>query len=171
MKNILLKHYGELGVVQTKQFAVGLTESITQKTLDLMLEQAQKDAPAVRDLAIKIVGPCGSRKNICEARKIQEFVQNNIKYVRDPLGVELLNSALITLNIKAGDCDDHSVLVVALLRSIGISAGFCAIANIQDIYYHVYPVFKYKDRIYACETTEKFGIDQQVSSNYKLYKF
>lgn len=55
-----------------------------------------------------------------EARVLFDFVQNNIRYVRDPHQIEALQTPAATLQLKSGDCDDKTILLAALLLSIGI---------------------------------------------------
>ncbi len=55
-----------------------------------------------------------------EASALFDFVQNQIRYVRDPHQVEALQTPAATLQLKSGDCDDKTILLAALLLSIGI---------------------------------------------------
>lgn len=54
-----------------------------------------------------------------KARRIFNFVKDYVRFERDPFGIELLQDAIITLNRRAGDCDDHVCLNAALLGSLG----------------------------------------------------
>lgn len=56
-------------------------------------------------------------------------MQTQIRYVMDPDGMEFLHPADWVLMIGAGDCDDKSILLAALLLSIGHTPRFKAIAE------------------------------------------
>lgn len=91
------------------------------QTLARMREFARRggEDARIRLLALDIVGACDARDHACEARAIHMWVKRNIKFRRDPVGVEWLQDVERTLMLRSGDCDDISVLVAALLRSIG----------------------------------------------------
>lgn len=61
-----------------------------------------------------------------EVRALFDFVQNNIRYVRDVNGVETIQTPLKTLEYGAGDCDDKSTLLAAMLESLGHETRFHA---------------------------------------------
>jgi hypothetical protein len=54
-----------------------------------------------------------------EIRALFDWVQGHIRYTRDPSRVEVLHSARRMLQLRAGDCDDMSIVLGALLESIG----------------------------------------------------
>ena len=54
-----------------------------------------------------------------EIRAIQNWVQDNVRYVFDPREVEYFQTPRRTLKDKAGDCDDQAILMSSLLESIG----------------------------------------------------
>ncbi len=70
-----------------------------------------------------------------------DFVKRNIRYTRDIYRVELLHSARRMLELKAGDCDDMTILLGAMLLSTGhpvrlVLAGFKR--NRPHLYSHIY---------------------------------
>jgi len=76
----------------------------------------QSDDPEITDLARQIVG---DEKNSLEAaRKINKWVYENIAKQFTPD----ISNALQTLHTRRGDCGEHSVLAVALMRAAGIPA-------------------------------------------------
>ena len=83
-----------------------------------------KDDMAVRDLAIKIIRShkLDGRQYYEVASAIQFWVMTNVTYVPDIVGTEVFQEARVTIEKKAGDCDDQSILVCALLMSVGIPA-------------------------------------------------
>lgn len=58
---------------------------------------------------------------------IHKYIMNNIKYLPDIFNVETLQSPMITLENKFGDCDDHVILFCCMLKCIGYDVGVCAL--------------------------------------------
>ena len=119
----------------------------------------------IRNLALRITDPVGvpNQKNFtAEVRAIQEWVRDNIRYVKDVHGVETVQTPLVTLEYRAGDCDDHSVLLASLLESIGHPTRFVAIKT-QSFgpFVHVYTETKIGRRWVAVETTENWPLGTQ----------
>ena len=86
---------------------------------------------------------CGDRDYNCKAKAIYDFVKRCIRFERDPFGVEMVQEPVITLHRKAGDCDDHSILIGSLLGSIGFPYAFKTIKaddSRPDEFTHVYAV-------------------------------
>jgi len=54
--------------------------------------------------------------------KIHNWVANNIVYVSDPMGFEYMTYPYETLDCKAGDCDDFSVLLASMYEASGLDA-------------------------------------------------
>lgn len=77
-----------------------------------------------------------------EVRALFDWVRRNIRYTRDVFRTELLHSARRMLELRAGDCDDMSILLGAMLVSTGhpvrlVLAGFRP--NRPHAYSHIYP--------------------------------
>lgn len=81
-------------------------------------------SPQVRAQAVAIVA--NAVKHVNEIDTVFQWIKKNIKF-RGEHG-ETLQSPVVTLNMKAGDCDDHSTLGAALLRSLGYSTRFKTVA-------------------------------------------
>lgn len=73
-----------------------------------------------------------------EARRLFVFVRDKIRYVKDINGVETLHPAEWVLQLGAGDCDDKSILLAALLLSLGHDVRFKAVAFTPDEFSHVW---------------------------------
>jgi transglutaminase-like putative cysteine protease len=68
---------------------------------------------------------CDSNQKKCQARAMFRFVQENFEYVSDPVSDEYYKTAKETIvNGGAMDCDDGSVAIATLLKSVGIPARF-----------------------------------------------
>jgi hypothetical protein len=95
-----------------------------------MVEQVKKGSrePAVRKKAFELASDvCDAPLNIKEmseenlleiAEAIYVWVRDSIAYVNDPAG-EYFQPPVRTLEVGAGDCDDQSILLAAMLGSIG----------------------------------------------------
>lgn len=114
-----------LGLSEGKAGAVQTLKHMRTLARDSLREPDQQ----VRESALSITS--GAQGWIAQARAIQQWVQDNIRYIQDPYddqgGVELVQSPQKTLDYGAGDCDDQSVLVASLLSSIGHPSRFIAV--------------------------------------------
>lgn len=114
------------------------------------LDKIDARAPAVNQLAIELTRGCGSGDRVCETARILRFVTDDIEYRNDPRGDELIREPAETLDLRAGDCEDKSILLVSLLESVG---------------HHSYMVFT-PDHAYALDcypqTLERM-IDDQIA--------
>ena len=105
----------------------GKTDLTVQKVADLIIRQS---GAAPRDYWKK-------------AQALYSFIKNYVRFERDPFGVEMLQEPLVTLKRKAGDCDDHGILVGALFSAIGYPYAFKTIradASRPDEFSHIYAV-------------------------------
>jgi len=83
--------------------------------------------PIVRDFAVNAVNRYfkdQQRQNAEYRNTIQCFavfkrINNNWNYVNDPASREYFATAPESAKLLAGDCDDHSILMAAALKSIG----------------------------------------------------
>ncbi|MDX2033433.1 MAG: transglutaminase-like domain-containing protein [Blastocatellia bacterium] len=75
----------------------------------------------VRQTAIEILRRNGVRGKDYpgEINTLFEWVKRNVRYTRDIHRVELLHTARRMLELRAGDCDDMTILLCAMLKSIG----------------------------------------------------
>lgn len=127
----------------------------TRATLRIMRELVRewRVHPRLRQLAKKLVQSCANKDARCEVRKIHAFVHNKIRYVRDVAEVETIQDPQVTLRDRCGDCDDHAVLVGALLQSIGRPVRFIAVGFRPGQFAHVYAETPIGIEWVAVETT------------------
>ena len=85
-----------------------------------LIKRGAKDF-SVRQKAISIFRCYGVRpKNyLGEISALFDWVKRNVRYTKDIFKVELLHSAPRMLQLRAGDCDDMTILLGALLESTG----------------------------------------------------
>jgi hypothetical protein len=128
----------------------------TRETLKLMagIVKAAKLSIPVRDLAISLTNSLPQKDYAGEIRRIFSFVQNNIRYVRDIDGYETLQTPEKTLEIGAGDCDDKSTLLAALLAVIGAPTRFVAIGFKPEEFHHVFVEVKLGPNWFGLDATE-----------------
>jgi transglutaminase-like putative cysteine protease len=103
-----------------------------------LVNQYKRD-PMIRDTAISLVAGLRPRDWSGEARAIYEYVRDRIRYVGDVSGVETLQTPPVTMELEAGDCDDKSTLLAALLESINHPTRFVATGyRAPQSFSHVY---------------------------------
>lgn len=105
---------------------------------DMARAAIRDPAQKIRTLAMQLVANLPPRSYQREVYRLHQFVRDDIRYVRDPVGVELVSTPARTLDTRAGDCDDKSVLLAALLESLGHPTRFKAIALKGGPFSHVY---------------------------------
>lgn len=113
----------------------------TKATLRIMRDFARASvrnpAQIVRQKAESLVRGLPPRQWFQEIRALHEFVRDEIRYLRDPVGVERVATPEATLEIGQGDCDDKATLLAALLDSIGHPSRFVAVAFDGQGFSHV----------------------------------
>jgi transglutaminase-like putative cysteine protease len=113
----------------------------TRATLHAMRELVKrfKTASQVRETALTLIRGLPPKAYAAEVRALFEYVRDAIRYVRDIAGVETLQTPVATLELEAGDCDDKSALLAAMLESIGHPTRFVAEGYRSPGHYsHVY---------------------------------
>jgi transglutaminase-like putative cysteine protease len=99
--------------------------AVTMKAMRQLVKDAVRDpSQKIRELALQIVGNAGYMD---QARRLQQWVQQNIRYIQDPPDVELVQTPQYTVQQQAGDCDDQAVLLASLLMTTGHPAQFIAV--------------------------------------------
>lgn len=112
------------------------------KIVELIREYSGNEDPAsqerIRFLAEDITRPCRSKDYLCNVRRIYDWMLKNIKWDRDPDGKEMLRSPIVTLDRRVGDCDDHTILMGSLIKSMGIPVRIVLVASYKpEVFNHV----------------------------------
>lgn len=116
-------------------------ESGTRMTLALMrrLVSDFKRSPIVREAALSLIADVSERDWLGEVNALFTFVRDHVRYTRDIHDLETVQTPVVTLDLLSGDCDDKSVLLAALLESVGHEARFVATGyRTPHNYSHVY---------------------------------
>jgi transglutaminase-like putative cysteine protease len=143
----------------------------TLKAMRAVVRQSKTDF-FVRQTATQIVSQVTAKDWYGEACSLYEWVRDNIRYRLDPIDVELLHAPAQVLSQRVGDCDDFSILLAALLNSLGHPAAFKAVGFDAGSLSHVYVVTLVGNRWWAADATEpsqKFGWEPPgIESQYVL---
>ncbi|MFN0172623.1 MAG: transglutaminase-like domain-containing protein [Bryobacteraceae bacterium] len=112
----------------------------------------------VRQRAIQILREAGvpPKDRLGEAFALFRWVQSNVRYTRDILRVELLHTPRRMLELKAGDCDDMTILLGSMLRSTGhpVRIVLCGFRRDRPhSYSHIYPEVHAQGRWIALDAT------------------
>lgn len=149
----------------------------TDETVRAMVGAVERSlrAPDLRLLALRIIQAAGvpDRNPVGQARAIFDWITNNIHYVKDALGVEVVQQPEVTVKLRAGDCDDHTTLVAALARSIGLPVRIKTIGSTKDTFRHVFPeVFTGREWLPVDTTAQRpFGSKLPDLGAEKIYTF
>ncbi len=111
-----------------------------------------RQSPLIRNLAVDIIKRTGvvPRDKREQAIAIGQHVQNTIYYVHEL--PERFQTPAETLMLKAGDCDDTTMLIGALLESIGIPAALCCMFFDGD-WRHIFPAAALDTGLLPLDTT------------------
>lgn len=129
----------------------GIDATLTQMS---RFSRDGKKSIRVIEMARSLIRDCPPKDWACQVRQLHAFVRDHIQYVLDPVDVELIQTPDKTLEYRAGDCDDHAILLSALLGAIGHPARYRAIGFDAGVFCHVYVETKIGDEWIPLETTE-----------------
>lgn len=130
-----------LGLISRAPLLSG--EGGTAQTVAVMrqlVDQAQADPQFVR-FVVDLVRGVQAYDDMGEAEAIYRWVQTNIRYTKDPVSKEKLYPPQELLKIRAGDCDDISMLLGAMGLVLGYPARLATIGanpNSPQEFSHVY---------------------------------
>ncbi len=125
-----------VGEIEGKEKA-GLLKDV-DRSVAKIIDSVDPNAAGLRELAIDL-GRLFEAGDFKQARKIFEFVRDEIQYVYDPMGLEEVQPPTTTLKLRAGDCEDQAILLSSLLSAIGFeSALIFADTNNDGVSDHVY---------------------------------
>lgn len=128
----------------------------TRATLRLMRELVQrfKRNETIRSTALELTQGLRPKDWLAEVNALFVFARDAVRYVRDVMGVETLQTPTVTLEVRAGDCDDKATLLASLLQAIGHPTRFVAVGfNSTGNYSHVYLETKVGERWLALDPT------------------
>jgi transglutaminase-like putative cysteine protease len=113
----------------------------TRETLKIMADYARaavrSPEQVIRRKAAQILSGTPPRQYFAEIRALHAFVRDQIRYLKDPVDMELVQTPEATLEIGQGDCDDKATLLAALLTATGHRSQFVAIGFDSGPFSHV----------------------------------
>lgn len=110
-------------------------------TLRIMrdLVREYKTNVQIRDFAARLVQDLPQKDWAGQVERLHAFARDGIRYIRDVDGVETVQTPLVTLQVRYGDCDDKATLLATMLKSIGHPAQFVAVGFAEPgRFSHVY---------------------------------
>lgn len=131
MPHLIPQAGGELGVRQTIY------------TMRHLINSAITD-PLIRDHAALATAHCPKGDRLCQCYSLLAWVKRKMHFTSDPKGVEALHTpqlmarAIHERRFVYGDCDDFSMYLAALLKSIGMQPTLRAVGYDGNQYQHVY---------------------------------
>jgi len=150
----------------------GVEQTIRQ--MRRLIHQGKQD-PKVHELAAQIL----RKANVPaydwegEARAIYEAVRRNLRFTRDVDGNETLHGAADIIRLGIGDCDDHTVLICSLLKTIGCDCRIVTIATDPGgEFSHVYPEAEVNGRWVALDAARRhpaFGKSPEHYSRKRVW--
>ncbi|MBW2674549.1 MAG: transglutaminase domain-containing protein [Deltaproteobacteria bacterium] len=90
-----------------------------------LAQDGSKD-PRVRQMAESITRQVFDHDFMSEYSAIYYWVKANVRYVRDPVLVEQVQTPWATIQVRQGDCDDMATLIAGLIGAIGGRSRFVA---------------------------------------------
>lgn|SRR5574343_1453504 len=157
------------------RFKIADGEAGIRQTLKVMgnLVKKYRRNPVIYNLARTLTANVPQKSWIGEVYSLFYFVRDEIRYVKDPVGIESVQMPTITLQIGSGDCDDKVTLLCSLLESIGHPTRFVAVmVKGSNRYSHVYCQTKVGKRWISLETTENWEPGQssdQITKRLAYY--
>ena len=112
----------------------------------------------VRQRAIEIFRKAGAppKDRWAEVCALFHWVRNNVRYTRDIFRMELLHTPRRMLELRAGDCDDMTILLGAMLVSTGHPVRL-ALTGFRrkrpHSYSHIYPEVNVRGNWIALDAT------------------
>jgi len=147
-----LKPQWELGALpSTQSTELSSSDRGNYETVEIMRRKARENSshPLVRGLALKVLEQSGVKSHnfVDEAKALAEFIQKEVRYVRDTNDVEQLHDPVYMIRriiegTAQGDCDDMALILVTLLLSVGHQPYF-AIVRYREVagpFNHIYVV-------------------------------
>lgn len=116
----------------------------TVQQMKQMINEGSID-PIIRKQAFLATRHCDRNDKPCKIHSILSFIKNNMEYVFDPTTFELLQHPKLLARavdkrlIPYGDCDDFSMYLASLLKSIGLFPKLKIIGTDMS-YHHVYVI-------------------------------
>lgn len=125
------------GTLQRMPGGIGSPYFTLRKMRELVRQW--KTYPALIQTATSIIYTTAQHDTLGEATAIFEAVRDNIRYMSDVAGIEVLATPYVTLQRGVGDCDDKATLLATLFEIIGLTTRFVIAGySAPNVFEHVY---------------------------------
>ena len=117
---------------------------VRQKAIDILIERR---VPA--------------KDYLGEIEALFRWVQRHVRYTKDPFRIEVLHSARRMLELKAGDCDDMTIVLGALIKSVGHPVRIVLTGPDPlrpDLFSHIYLEARHHDQWIPLDATMPHGM-------------
>jgi len=106
----------------------------------LAFTRARRSDPLIRHVAGSIAAGIPPNRPTDVARALLDWSRRMLRYVPDPLGLELVADPIYTLHSGFGDCDDLGVVLGSLGAAVGLRVAYTygPMAGGRE---HVFPLF------------------------------
>lgn len=110
--------------------------------IDMIFEEIDsgKRDPVIRQLLSEILKDVTEKDYEGELQAIFDWVRKNIRYTRDPHNLELFQKPSRIIELGLADCDDLSIIIGAMVQSIGYPLRLRVIGVQSADPEHIYPL-------------------------------
>ena len=159
-------------------FGALIPENTVRRMIDIINISAKNIR--VRNFAAELVKNTRQKDQWSEAEAIFHWIQDHSRYVRDPQGTEMIQTPLVALDyfnrslVWQGDCDDYTVLLLSLYKSIGYPVAIRTVSYYQHKRPgHVYGLMRIYDNWYPVDGIKQgvwVGWEKEGATYVKDYK-
>ena len=131
------EEYNELFPKSKLEVTVIKRNAKLEDTIDFLPQAINKTLYQTKNIAKQFEG----NDTYENCRAIWQFVYDHIKYRKDEDGKEQIQSPQYTWSVKAGDCDDYTVMIASILRNLNFKVCLrIAMYKTENGYQHIYPL-------------------------------
>jgi hypothetical protein len=141
------------GFAGTRRTAAHVGRLIREGSADFYVRQKAIDILFARRIPPK--------DYIGEIEALFRWVQRNVRYTKDPFRVEVLHSARRMLELRAGDCDDMTIVLGALVKSVGHAVRIVLSGpdpRRPDLFSHIYLEAQHRGEWIPLDATMPYGM-------------
>ncbi len=107
-----------------------------------MITEAAND-PAVIRKAIELVRPVDGGSFVDEAKALFQYVRDQIRYTNDVSGEDIYRTPQLTMDLRAGDCNNKVALGCSLAKAIGFPTRMVFVFSNPEGQGHDFPFHVY----------------------------
>lgn len=140
------------------------------KIIKSLIDEGKQD-PQIRQLAAQILTNVPAGDEWAEVESIFNWVRNNIRYTQDVENFDTYQRARRTLELSIGDCDDMTILIAALLGSVGYTVQLKVTSQDGTNWTHIYPIVQLKSgQSLPLDATIQMSIGSEVQhKKFRVY--